>query len=103
VASQPLQLNYLPANIECEILRIRTGIDASTAAEVVSKFNSIRMAYNETKISKSVSTRELIACGELIADGFTCNEAIDFIVCQKYLNNTYDNELTTVKRILSNL
>lgn len=99
----PLQLNYLPANIECEILRIRTGIDASTAAEVVSKFNCVRMAYNETKISKSVSTRELIACGELIADGFTLNEAIDFVVCQKFLNSSYENELNTVKRILSNL
>ena len=99
----PLQLNYLPANIECEILRIRTGIDASTAAEVVSKFNCVRMAYNETKLSKSVSTRELIACGELIADGFTLNEAIDFVVCQKFLNSSYENELNTVKRILSNL
>ena len=59
------------------------------------------MAYNETKISKSVSTRELIACGELIADGFTCNEAIDFIVCQKYLNNNQkqneEEEWTTDK------
>jgi MoxR-like ATPase len=99
----PLQLDYLPANIEQEILTIRTKIDSQSAAEVVARFNTIRMAYNENRISKTVSTRELIACGELIADGFTVNEALDFVVCQKFLNTSYQNELTTVKRILSSL
>jgi nitric oxide reductase NorQ protein len=99
----PLQLNYLPANIEIEILKIRTGVDTTIASEVVSKFNTIRIAYNENRLSKSVSTRELIACGELIADGFSVNDAIDFVVCQKFLNSSYESELTTVKRILSNL
>lgn len=99
----PLQLDYLPANIEQEILTIRTKIDPQTATEVVARFNTIRMAYNENRISKTVSTRELIACGELIADGFTVNEALDFVVCQKFLNTSYQNELTTVKRILSSL
>lgn len=99
----PLQLDYLPANIEQEILTIRTKIDPQSATEVVARFNTIRMAYNENRISKTVSTRELIACGELIADGFTVNEALDFVVCQKFLNTSYQNELTTVKRILSSL
>lgn len=99
----PLQLDYLPANIEQEILTIRTKIDSQSATEVVARFNTIRMAYNENRISKTVSTRELIACGELIADGFTVNEALDFVVCQKFLNTSYQNELTTVKRILSSL
>ena len=99
----PIQLDHLPANIEMEILKIRTGVDETTAAEVVSKFNSVRMAYNDSKISKSVSTRELIACGEMIYDGFTVAEALDFIVCQKYLNNNYSDELTIVKRLLASL
>lgn len=99
----PLQLDYLPANIEQEILTIRTKIDSQSATEVVARFNTIRMAYNENRISKTVSTRELIACGELIADGFTVNEALDFVVCQKFINTTYQNELTTVKRLLSSL
>ncbi len=99
----PLQLNYLPANIEQEILTIRTKIDPQTAAEVVARFNTIRTAYNDNRISKTVSTRELIACGELIADGFPMNEALDFVVCQKFINTTYQNELTTVKRLLSSL
>lgn len=99
----PLQLNYLPANIEQEILHVRTKIDPQTAAEVVARFNTIRTAYNENRISKTVSTRELMACGEMIADGFTMNEALDFVVCQKFINTTYQNELTTVKRLLSSL
>jgi hypothetical protein len=98
-----LQLDYLPANIEQEILHIRTKIDPQTAAEVVARFNTIRAAYNENRISKTVSTRELMACGEMIADGFTMNEALDFVVCQKFINTTYQNELTTVKRLLSSL
>ena len=44
-----------------------------------------------------------MACGEMIADGFTMNEALDFVVCQKFINTTYQNELTTVKRLLSSL
>lgn len=96
----PLQLDYLPANIEVEILKIRTNIDDNSAVDVVSKFNSIRSAYKDSKISKSVSTRELIACGELIHDGFSISESIDFVVCQKYINNNYDDELETVKKII---
>lgn len=99
----PIQLNYLPANIEIRLLNIRTGIDDTAAAEIVSKFNAIRMAYNENTISKSVSTRELIACGELIADGFTIAEAIDFIVCQKFVNAQYDTDLVTVKRLVATI
>ena len=96
----PLQLDYLPANIEVEILKIRTNIDDNSAIEVVSKFNRIRSAYKDSQISKSVSTRELIACGELIHDGFSISESIDFVVCQKYINNNYDDELKTVKKII---
>ena len=99
----PLQLDYLPANVEQEILMIRTKIDPQIAAEVVARFNTIRMAYNENRISKTVSTRELIACGEMIADGFTMNDALNFIICQKFINTSYQNELTTVKRLLSSL
>lgn len=96
----PLQLDYLPANIEVEILKIRTHIDDNSAIEVVSKFNRIRSAYKDSQISKSVSTRELIACGELIHDGFSISESIDFVVCQKYISNNYDDELKTVKKII---
>lgn len=96
----PLQLDYLPANIEVEILKIRTNIDDNSAIEVVSKFNRIRSAYKDSQISKSVSTRELIACGELIHDGFSISESIDFVVCQKYISNNYDDELKTVKKII---
>lgn len=96
----PLQLDYLPANIEVEILKIRINIDDNSAIEVVSKFNRIRSAYKDSQISKSVSTRELIACGELIHDGFSISESIDFVVCQKYISNNYDDELKTVKKII---
>lgn len=99
----PLQLDYLPANIEVEILKIRTHIDDNSAIEVVSKFNRIRSAYKDSQISKSVSTRELIACGELIHDGFSISESIDFVVCQKYISNNYDDELKTVKKIIYTL
>lgn len=99
----PIQLDYLPANIEMEIVKIRTKIDDDAATEIVSKFNTIRIAYKESRISKSVSTRELIACGELIHDGFTISEALDFVVCQKYLNNNYDNELNVVKKLIAEI
>ena len=99
----PIQLDYLPANIELEIVKIRTKIDDEAATEIVSKFNTIRVAYKESRISKSVSTRELIACGELIHDGFTISEALDFVVCQKYLNNNYDNELNVVKKLIAEI
>lgn len=99
----PIQLDYLPANIEMQILKIRTKISETDAAEIVSKFNLVRNAYKQNEISKSVSTRELIACGEMVYDGFTVSESLDYVVCQKYLNSEYNNELVTIKRILNEI
>lgn len=99
----PIQLNYLPANVEVEVVTIRTGISKTDAVDIVSRFNAIRQAYNENKISKSVSMRELIACGELIADGFKVFDALDYVICQKYLNSNYNEELNIVKRLITTI
>lgn len=99
----PIQLDYLPANIETKILEIRTNITHELASEIVAKFNSVRNAYKNSELSKSVSTRELIACGELVFDGFTVSEALDYIVCQKFISTEYNNEIMTVKRIMSDM
>lgn len=60
----------------------------------------IRSCYNKGQLSKSMSTRESIACAELIYDGFNIYDAINYIYLQKFINTGSENEQTKVKSML---
>ena len=51
-------------------------------------------------LSKSVSTRETLACAELIVDGFSILDAVDFVISNKYINNNYNSEYSDVKKLI---
>ena len=97
----PLQLDYLPAEIEASVLVKRTGISAINAEKLVNFFNIIRGKYQAGDLSKSVSTREAINCAEMVVDGFSLIDAIDFIISNKYINNNYNQEYSEVKQIIA--
>lgn len=96
----PIQLNYLDADTETDIIRIRAKISKQSAEKIVKIANLIRAEYLNSNISRSVSTRETIACGEMVADGFTELDSILNIVCSKYQSSVYNNEYSTVKKII---
>ena len=96
----PIQLDYLDAETETDIIRVRAKISKQSAEKIVKIANLIRAEYLNSNISRSVSTRETIACGEMVADGFTELESILNIVCSKYQSSVYNNEYSTVKKII---
>lgn len=96
----PIQLDYLDKDIEADIIKVRSGITRQSAEKIVSVANLIRAEYLNSNISRSVSTRETIACGDMVADGFTELESILKIVCSKYQSNVYNNEYSLVKKII---
>lgn len=93
----PMKLDYMPQAIEINVLTVRTGISKDTAKIITNYASQIRTAYKAGTISKSLSTRETLAIAELIEDGFSIQDAVDYIVLQKFQD---EDETITVKSIL---
>lgn len=95
-----IQVDYLPKTIESQILTIRTGCDEKSAMKIVGVANAIRERYLEGSLSKTISTRETLACGELLVDGFSILEAVNFSFCEKFPKYGENSEYDTVKKIM---
>ena len=96
----PLKLEYLDAKTEEKLVCKRTNISQGDAKKLVTIMNDIRSSYYKNEISKSVSTRESIICGELVYDGFSILDAITNVVCNKYSDDSFSNEYQIVKKII---
>ena len=96
----PMQLDYLPEETEIKLIYKRTGVDIETIKKLMKFVTTVRTKYMSGELSKSVSTRETIQCGLLIADGFQLIDAIEFVVANKFINNNYNNEYSDIKKII---
>lgn len=95
-----IQVDYLPKSIEAQILTIRTGCDEKSALKIVGVANVIRERYMDGSLSKTISTRETLACGELVVDGFSLLESVNFAFCEKFPKHGENSEYDTVKKIM---
>lgn len=95
-----IQVDYLPKSIEAQILTIRTGCDEKSAMKIVGVANVIRERYMDGSLSKTISTRETLACGELVVDGFSLLESVNFAFCEKFPKHGENSEYDTVKKIM---
>ena len=93
----PLQLDYMPSEIEAHVLSARTGINGAMAKQIAEIACEIRNGYKSDTISKSISTRETLNVAEMIVDGFTLSEAFNYTVFQKFMDG---DEIVTLKSIL---
>ena len=96
----PVQIDYMPNEKEIDLIINRTGIEKNIAESLMTMVSFIRSCYNKGQLSKSMSTRESIACAELIYDGFNIYDAINYIYLQKFINTGSENEQTKVKSML---
>lgn len=94
-----IQVDYLPQDVEKDILKIRTGVDEDNSLKIVTIANTLRERFKGGSISKTISTRETLGCAELVVDGFSLMDAINFAFCEKFMK-TGDNEYDIVKRII---
>lgn len=95
-----VQVDYLPYEIEARILNVRTGIDIETAEKIAMVAGTIRSRYLLDELTKTISTRETISCAELVVDGFTLSDAVDFVFCEKFSKTQDNNENELVKKLI---
>ena len=95
-----IQVDYLPKSFETKVLNIRTGISENVAEKIVNVANAIRERYLDNSISKTISTRETLNCAELINDGFSLIEAINYSFCEKFPKYGDNSEYDTIKKLI---
>lgn len=92
----PLKVDYIPYMQEVEVLKKRCNIDEESASVIVKFAGLMRRKNRNGLVACPVSTRENIAIGELVADGFSIREAIELVICNK-LN---DEDVKNVKALM---
>lgn len=95
-----IQVDYLPKSIETQVLNIRTGVDSNTAEKIVNVANAIRERYLDNSISKTISTRETLNCAEMIIDGFSLIDAINYSFCEKFPKYGDNSEYDTIRKLI---
>jgi nitric oxide reductase NorQ protein len=66
-------MDFLPNEVEMEVLEKKTGVTNEQAREIITVANSIRA---NADLGVDVSTRKILMLGEMIAAGGTLREAI---------------------------
>lgn len=95
----PLKVDYMPKQNEIEVLKKRCNISENDAVTLVAFANAMRQKNKEGSIMYPVSTRENIAMGEMLADGFDMIDAVNFVVCNKF----NDEDVKPVKQLIMTL
>lgn len=95
----PLKVDYMPKQNEIEVLKKRCKISEDDAVTLVTFANAMRQKNREGSIMYPVSTRENIAIGEMLADGFDMIDAVNFVVCNKF----NDEDVKAVKQLMMTL
>ena len=75
----PIELDYMPAEAEINVITTRCDIDPDEAKNIVAVANNVRTLYKKQEISCSLSTRETLMAAELVADGWTPLEAMELV------------------------
>ena len=71
------ELEYLPADKEAELLKIRVPTISNVDAERITDFASrVRNLYKSEELNTAVSTRMCLSTAEYVADGMTMLEAL---------------------------
>ncbi len=70
-----ISMDYLPLDVEKQVLKLKTGVSEEDAQKIVSILNSLR---HNTKMPISVSTRHSIMISRLVKAGSTIREALIF-------------------------
>lgn len=75
----PVELDYMPNNEEKKVLVKRCGISDDMAKIIVDVATNVRSMYRKQELSASLSTRETLMVGELVADGWTLRRAMELV------------------------
>ena len=97
----PIELSYMPPEQENKVLVKRCGISLSDATIITKVANSLRNMYNKQEISSSISTRETLMVGDLVADGWDLVRAMELVLLPLFEGTRSDGERGIVCRVIS--
>lgn len=92
-----IKLDYMPPNLEIQVLTSRTSIEKSEAMQVAKVAETIRNSYKNNDLSDSISTRETIQIAQCIRDGFSPLQALELCLLPKF----QEEDIPTIKSILA--
>lgn len=73
----PIELSYMPAEQEVEVLMKRYGINKSDARNIVSTAGTVRSNYAKEELGTTLSTRETLRAARMVAAGYTAAAAME--------------------------
>jgi MoxR-like ATPase len=71
------EIEYMDAENEAKVLSKRCGIDTSDAKIIVETARTVRSLYSKGEVSSTLSTRETLGAGRMVADGWSVLEAME--------------------------
>lgn len=95
-----VEIDYLPKDIEKDVLIKRTGCSKSNADIIASIATDIRKMEKEGDISKGVSMRHTLRVAKMVIGGFDLKYSLQDIFLSNY---TSEGDKETVKEVLSSI
>ena len=95
----PLELDYMPEDKEAGVLVKRFSIPKDDARNIVKAAGTIRSLYGKQELSCTVSTRETLSAGRLVADGWTALDAMEMTFLPLFEGSDSDGERAVVKKV----
>lgn len=96
----PVELDYMPNAEERKVLVKRCGIPDSAAKLIVDVATNVRSMYCKQELSASLSTRETLMVGELVADGWSLRRAMELVFLPLFEGTMSEGERGIVKKSL---
>lgn len=76
----PIEFTYLPADIEARVLMKRCDIEKQDADMITSIAAKLRRMAENAEAATTVSTRETLMIAELIHDGWSTLDALNYVL-----------------------
>lgn len=96
----PMELRYMPADMEKRVLIERSNISAGPAQMLVSVANNVRSLYVKQEISCTLSTRETLMAADLVADGWPLLMAMEMVFLPLFEGTDTDGERGIIRKVL---
>ena len=96
----PLELDYMPREVETRVIATRCKIPSSEAKILVRVADTIRSMYRKQELQASLSTREVLLAGELVADGWSVLNAMELVYLPLFEGTRLEGERAVVTNVL---
>ena len=90
------EIEYMDEDNEAKVLSRRCGIETSEAKIIVETARTLRSLFSKGEISSTVSTRETLGAGRMVADGWTVLEAMERCFLPFYEGTKAEGERSVV-------